>query len=251
MQRPLGVPSPHPPRRRCCRRNGDGGKRVDSAYAAAPMPYVSVTVWFGSGGRRPNRGRIVHPGRRRRLRRVSVRHREGRHRPSGRVRAGHVYHHAPGRLGGGRHIHRGPALVLRHPYPRSARRLQGTTVRDGDRILDNMARKTRATAGMAVLRDGTGLVVRRVDAPFQTNPTRFRLISANPACRPYGGLVDESRIAGTALRTLRRARGGGPYRRHAAGPMRYNLRLAGYCYAPADAIRLVGRKGAVPAGWDD
>ena len=57
-------------------------------------------------------------------------------------------------------------------------------VHDGDRLLVDTGRKTPATGEMAVPWDGTGLVVKRVEAVPRTDPPRLRLISANPAYDP-------------------------------------------------------------------
>lgn len=77
-------------------------------------------------------------------------------------------------------------------------------VHDGDRLLVDITRKTLATGEMAVLWDGTGLVVKRVGVMPQTDPPRLRLISANPTYKPYGCLAGEAHIAGTVLWTVRR-----------------------------------------------
>ena len=77
-------------------------------------------------------------------------------------------------------------------------------VHDGDRLLVDVARKTPATGEMAVLWDGTGLVVKRVEVMPRTDPPRLRLISANPAYDPYDCLAGEAHIAGTVIWTLRR-----------------------------------------------
>ena len=77
-------------------------------------------------------------------------------------------------------------------------------VHDGDRLLVDIARKTPATGEMAVLWDGTGLVVKRVEVMPRTDPPRLRLISANPAYDPYDCLAGEAHIAGTVIWTLRR-----------------------------------------------
>ena len=70
------------------------------------------------------------------------------------------------------------------------------TVHDGDRLLVNAARKTPATGEMAVLRDGGGLVVKRVEVLPDSDPPRLRLISANPAYESYTCLAGD--MVGTA-----------------------------------------------------
>ena len=82
-----------------------------------------------------------------------------------------------------------PEAMLRHEggaEPANLRILRARgdsmepAVHDGDRLLVDVARKTPATGEMAVLWDGNGLVVKRVEVPPQTDPPRLRLISANP-----------------------------------------------------------------------
>ena len=64
--------------------------------------------------------------------------------------------------------------------------------------------KTPATGEMAVLWDGGGLVVKRVEIVPRTDPPVLRLVSANPAYPPYTCLADEARMVGTVLWVLRR-----------------------------------------------
>ena len=77
-------------------------------------------------------------------------------------------------------------------------------VHDGDQLLVDTGRKTPATGEMAVPWDGTGLVVKRVEAVPRTDPPRLRLISANPAYDPYTCLADEAHMVGAVIWTLRR-----------------------------------------------
>ena len=65
-------------------------------------------------------------------------------------------------------------------------------VRDGDRLLVDVARKVPSTGEMAVLWYGTGLMVKCVEIIPRTEPPRLRLISANPAYEPYGCLASEA-----------------------------------------------------------
>ena len=67
-------------------------------------------------------------------------------------------------------------------------------VHDGDRA--------PSTGEMAVLWDGTGLVVKRVEVMPQTDPPRPHLISTAPAYKLYTCLAGEVHIAGTVLRVL-------------------------------------------------
>ena len=77
-------------------------------------------------------------------------------------------------------------------------------IHDGDRLLVDTGRKTPATGEMAILWDGGGLVVKRVEAIPRADPPRLRLISANPACQPHDRLAGEAHIAGTVLWALSR-----------------------------------------------
>ena len=76
-------------------------------------------------------------------------------------------------------------------------------VHDGDRLLVDVARKTPATGEMAVLRDGGGLVVKRVEVLPDTDPPGLRPISANPD-EPYTCLAGEAHMVGTVIRTVSR-----------------------------------------------
>ena len=72
-------------------------------------------------------------------------------------------------------------------------------VHDGDRLLVDTGRKTPTTGEMAVLWDGGGLVVKRVEIVPRTDPPLLRLVSANPAYPPYTCLADEAHMIGTVL----------------------------------------------------
>ena len=54
----------------------------------------------------------------------------------------------------------------------------------GDRIVVDTARRIPATGEMAVLWDGNGLVVKRIETVRKPGPPRLRLISANPDYAP-------------------------------------------------------------------
>ena len=106
-----------------------------------------------------------------------------------------------------------PEAMLRHEggaEPANLRILRARgdsmepAVHDGDRLLVDVSRKTPTTGEMAVLWDGGGLVVKRVEVIPHTEPPRLRLISANPAYRPYDCLAGEAHIAGTVLWALGR-----------------------------------------------
>ena len=74
----------------------------------------------------------------------------------------------------------------------------------GDRIVVDTARRIPATGEMAVLWDGNGLVVKRIETVREPGPPRLRLISANPDYAPYTCLAQEAHIVGRVLWTIRR-----------------------------------------------
>ena len=74
----------------------------------------------------------------------------------------------------------------------------------GDRIVVDTARRIPATGEMAVLWDGNGLVVKRIETARESGPPRLRLISANPDFAPYTCLAQEAHIVGRVLWTIRR-----------------------------------------------
>ena len=57
-------------------------------------------------------------------------------------------------------------------------------MRDGDRLMVDISRRVPATGEMFVLWDGNGLVVKRVET-MRGDPSRLRLISANPDYAPF------------------------------------------------------------------
>ena len=77
-------------------------------------------------------------------------------------------------------------------------------VSDGDRLLVDVTRRAPGTGETAVLWDGTGLVVKRVEVLPNAEPPRLRLISANPAYELYTCLAQDAHIVGKVLWTLRR-----------------------------------------------
>ena len=79
-------------------------------------------------------------------------------------------------------------------------------VSDGDRLLVDVTRRAPApgTGEMAVLWDGTGLVVKRVEVLPNAEPPRLRLISTNSTYEPYTCLAQDAHIVGKVLWTLRR-----------------------------------------------
>ena len=77
-------------------------------------------------------------------------------------------------------------------------------VSDGDRLLVDLARRTPGTGEMAVLWDGSGLVVKRVEVMPHEEPARLRLHSANPDYEPYTCLAEEAHIVGKVVWTVRK-----------------------------------------------
>ena len=77
-------------------------------------------------------------------------------------------------------------------------------VSDGDRLLVDLARRTPDTGEMAVLWDGSGLVVKRVEVMPHEEPPRLRLHSANPEYEPYTCLAEEAHVVGKVVWTVRK-----------------------------------------------
>ena len=77
-------------------------------------------------------------------------------------------------------------------------------VSDGDRLLVDVSRRCPGTGETAVLWDGAGLVVKRVEVLPNAEPPRLRLISSNPAYESYTCLAQDAHIVGKVLWTLRR-----------------------------------------------
>ncbi len=77
-------------------------------------------------------------------------------------------------------------------------------ISDGDRLLVDIARRSPDTGEMAVLWDGSGLVVKRVEVLPHAEPPRLRLHSANPDYEPYSCLAEEAHIVGKVVWTVRK-----------------------------------------------
>ena len=77
-------------------------------------------------------------------------------------------------------------------------------ISDGDRLMVDIARRAPGTGEMAVLWDGGGLVVKRVEMLPHSEPPRLCLHSANPDYEPYTCLAEEAHIVGKVVWTLRR-----------------------------------------------
>ena len=77
-------------------------------------------------------------------------------------------------------------------------------ISDGDRLLVDVSRRAPGTGEMAVLWDGSGLVVKRVEVMPHAEPPRLRLHSANPDYEPYSCLAEEAHIVGKVVWTVRK-----------------------------------------------
>ena len=106
-----------------------------------------------------------------------------------------------------------PEVMVRHEAdanPEGLRilRVRGNSMEPemsaGDRIVVDTARRIPATGEMAVLWDGSGLVVKRIETVRGPGPPRLRLISVNPDYAPYTCLAQEAHIVGRVLWTIRR-----------------------------------------------
>ena len=105
-----------------------------------------------------------------------------------------------------------PEGMLRHEgaaKPENLRilRVRGNSMepemREGDRLMVDISRRTPATGEMFVLWDGNGLVVKRVES-VRGDPPRLRLISANPDYAPYICLAEDANITGKVVWAVRR-----------------------------------------------
>ena len=76
-------------------------------------------------------------------------------------------------------------------------------LREGDRIVVDTARRVPAPGELFVLWDGTGLVVKRVEA--LTAEGRLRLASAHPDYAPYERPADDVHVVGKVLWKVTRA----------------------------------------------
>ena len=76
---------------------------------------------------------------------------------------------------------------------------------EGDRLIIDISRRVPATGEMAVLWDGLGLVVKRIEAVAGSKPAKLRLISANPLYAPYAVPAQDVHVVGKVVWVLRRA----------------------------------------------
>lgn len=70
------------------------------------------------------------------------------------------------------------------------------TLMSGDRAIINTRDTTPSPPGTFALWDGFGIVFKMVEVVHGTDPVQLRLISKNPAYRPYEILLEEARIIG-------------------------------------------------------
>ena len=78
-------------------------------------------------------------------------------------------------------------------------------VGEGDRLIVDISRRTPATGDLAVLWDGLGLVVKRIEAVSGSEPAEVRLISANPVYAPYAVPAQDVHMVGKVVWVLRKA----------------------------------------------
>ena len=78
-------------------------------------------------------------------------------------------------------------------------------VGEGDRLIVDVSRRRPATGEMAVLWDGLGLVVKRIEAVSGSDPAELRLISANPVYAPYAVPAQDVHMVGKVVWVLRKA----------------------------------------------
>ena len=78
-------------------------------------------------------------------------------------------------------------------------------VGEGDRLIVDVSRRVPATGEMAVLWDGLGLVVKRIEAVSGSDPAELRLISANPIYEPYAVPAQDVHMVGKVVWVLRKA----------------------------------------------
>ena len=78
-------------------------------------------------------------------------------------------------------------------------------VGEGDRLIVDVSRRTPATGELAVLWDGLGLVVKRVEAVSGSDPAELRLVSANPVYAPYAVPAQDVHMVGKVVWVLRKA----------------------------------------------
>ena len=107
-----------------------------------------------------------------------------------------------------------PDAMLRHEGGASPENLRILRARgdsmeplvgEGDRLIVDISRRAPATGELAVLWDGLGLVVKRVEAVSGSDPAELRLISANPVYEPYAVPTQDVHMIGKVVWVLRKA----------------------------------------------
>ena len=107
-----------------------------------------------------------------------------------------------------------PEAMLRHEGGASPENLRILRARgdsmeplvgEGDRLIVDVSRRAPATGELAVLWDGLGLVVKRVEAVTGSDPAELRLISANPVYEPYAVPAQDVHMVGKVVWVLRKA----------------------------------------------
>ena len=107
-----------------------------------------------------------------------------------------------------------PEAMLRHEGGASLKNLRILRARgdsmeplvgEGDRLIVDISRRAPATGEMAVLWDGLGLVVKRVEAVSGSDPAELRLISANPVYEPYAVPAQDVHMVGKVVGVVRKA----------------------------------------------
>ena len=78
-------------------------------------------------------------------------------------------------------------------------------VGEGDRLIVDISHRAPSTGEMAVLWDGLGLVVKRVDAVAGSEPAELLLISANPNYGPDAILAEDAHVVGKVVWVFRKA----------------------------------------------
>ena len=119
----------------------------------------------------------------------------------------------PGEIGRERARWQIPEAMIRHegraePAGLRILRLAGNAMepvlREGDRLIVDTARRIPATGELFVLRDGGGIVVKRVERVRDGGPPRLRLISPNPNYPPSTCLAGDVEVVGKVIWTVRR-----------------------------------------------
>jgi phage repressor protein C with HTH and peptisase S24 domain len=70
------------------------------------------------------------------------------------------------------------------------------SLQSGDMVLVDMTRRVPNPPGIFVLKDGHGLVAKRIEAVPNCDPPRIRIISDNPMYSPYEQLLEMVNIVG-------------------------------------------------------